>query len=302
MPKPAGPRVAALRRRLAGVLSLITVTSLALPGLVQAASPPLLPGHQTGAIVVLQAALDDWGQNLPWTGYYGASTTSALQAMQRAAGLPPTGSPDPATLARLGLAPGGPVMHLGSRGPDVRALQRALTRAGYGVEATGLVGLQTDGMIRAFQYQHGQASTGSITLQAVESELATSGREGVVSDAVDQLGAPYVWGGVAPSGFDCSGLVTYTFAQQGVALPHDTYGQWTDGTSVAAGDLQPGDLVFFSTYAAGPSHVGIYVGDGYFVHAENPQRGVTVSSLDSSYWNAHYIGAIDPFVLQARAA
>jgi peptidoglycan hydrolase-like protein with peptidoglycan-binding domain len=251
---------------------------------------------------MLQAALTDWGQDLPWTGYFGSRTSAALAAMQAAAGLPPTGTLDPATLARLGLAQGGPVLGFGSAGPDVQALQRALTRAGYGVAATGRVGPFTEGLIRAFQHDHGRQVSGTVTLYDVESVLAGSGREAVVVTAVEQLGDPYAWGGAGPGGFDCSGLVSYVFAQDGLNLPHSSYSQWTDGAAVGPGALQPGDLVFFTTYASGPSHVGIYVGDGYFVHAADYRTGVTLDSLKAGYYFSRYIGAVDPFTQVASGA
>jgi cell wall-associated NlpC family hydrolase len=276
---------------MAGALVLL----LALPGVARAAASPPQAGNQGGDVVALQAALNDWGQDVPWTGYFGTETTAALQAMQRLAGLPATGTLDSASLARLGLTAGGPALQLGSRGPDVQALQRALTRAGYGVEATGVVGLQTEGLIRAFQHDHGLPSTGTIALHDVERMMGTSGREAVVIAAVDQLGDPYAWGGSGPGGFDCSGLVAYVFAQDGMRLPHSSYSQWTEGAAVGPGALQPGDLVFFSTYASGPSHVGIYVGDGYFIHAADYQSGVTVDSLKNGYYFSRYIGAVNPF-------
>jgi peptidoglycan DL-endopeptidase CwlO len=81
---------------------------------------------------------------------------------------------------------------------------------------------------------------------------------GVVGIAMRYLGVPYVWGGASPRGFDCSGLVMYVFAQIGVSLPHSSYAMYGMGTPVSMGQLQPGDLVFFS----GASHMGIYIGGG----------------------------------------
>jgi cell wall-associated NlpC family hydrolase len=98
-----------------------------------------------------------------------------------------------------------------------------------------------------------------------------------------QLGVPYVWAGASPSGFDCSGLVMWAFAQVGVSLPHNAAAQYGMGSPVDRSSLQPGDLVFFS----GLGHVGIYIGGGQYVHA--PQTGdvVKVSSMD----RGGYVGA-----------
>ncbi len=101
------------------------------------------------------------------------------------------------------------------------------------------------------------------------------------------IGIPYLWGGISRLGFDCSGLVQWAFAHVGIVLPRTTWGQYQAGTPVAA--PRPGDLVFFTTYAPGPSHVGVYVGNHQFVQAGD--SGVHVSSLDAAYWFARYIGA-----------
>jgi cell wall-associated NlpC family hydrolase len=99
------------------------------------------------------------------------------------------------------------------------------------------------------------------------------------------LGVPYHWGGSSPSGFDCSGLVSYVFAQIGVSLPHSSYAQFNMGSPVSIGQLQPGDLVFFS----GASHVGIYIGGGSFIHAPHTGDVVKISSL-SGYYASAFIG------------
>jgi cell wall-associated NlpC family hydrolase len=110
---------------------------------------------------------------------------------------------------------------------------------------------------------------------------------GVVGVALSYQGTPYVWGGESPSGFDCSGLVAYSYAQVGVSLPHSSYAQYGMGTSVPRDQLQPGDLVFFD----GLGHVGLYVGGGMFVHAPHTGTVVQVSSLDSGWYASSYVGA-----------
>jgi peptidoglycan DL-endopeptidase CwlO len=110
---------------------------------------------------------------------------------------------------------------------------------------------------------------------------------GVVGIAMQYLGVPYVWGGASPSGFDCSGLVMYVYAQVGVSLPHYTGAQWNVGVPVAYSDLQPGDLVFFD----GLGHVGLYIGGGEFIHAPHTGDVVRIDSLSEGWYAATYDGA-----------
>ena len=110
---------------------------------------------------------------------------------------------------------------------------------------------------------------------------------GVVGIAMQYLGVPYVWGGASPSGFDCSGLVMYVYAQVGVSLPHYTGAQWQMGVPVAESDLQPGDLVFFD----GLGHVGLYIGGGEFIHAPHTGDVVRIDSLSEGWYAATYDGA-----------
>ena len=109
---------------------------------------------------------------------------------------------------------------------------------------------------------------------------------GVVGIAMRYLGVPYVWGGSSPSGFDCSGFVAYVFAQIGLSLPHSSYAMFGMGTPVSIGELQPGDLVFFT----GASHMGIYIGGGQFIHAPHTGDVVKISSL-SGYYSSNFAGA-----------
>jgi cell wall-associated NlpC family hydrolase len=113
----------------------------------------------------------------------------------------------------------------------------------------------------------------------------------VVATALALRGAPYAWGGATPKGFDCSGFTHYVYAQHGVSLPRIAAHQYRVGASVGADRLQPGDLVFFSTLAPGPSHVGLALGDGRFVHAPSERGEVRVESLGARYWQRRYLGA-----------
>jgi cell wall-associated NlpC family hydrolase len=111
----------------------------------------------------------------------------------------------------------------------------------------------------------------------------------LVAYAESFIGVPYVWGGTSPDGFDCSGFTQYVYAHFGIHLGRTALDQFGQGVPVDMDQLQPGDLVFFSTYAPGATHVGIYIGNGQMVDAQD--EGVTIASIHSSYWAARYIGA-----------
>ena len=109
--------------------------------------------------------------------------------------------------------------------------------------------------------------------------------------ALDLRGTPYRNGGMDPNGFDCSGLVWYVFARHGLSLPRTVEDQWRVGGTVEASDLQPGDLVFFTTTTPGASHVGIVIGGDSFIHAPSSSGVVRVERLGASYWASRYVGA-----------
>jgi cell wall-associated NlpC family hydrolase len=114
----------------------------------------------------------------------------------------------------------------------------------------------------------------------------------LVEQAMTYLGTPYRRGGTSRRGLDCSGLVGAVYGQQGLEMPRTAVQQFAEGSPVVAGDLRPGDLVFFrDTYKRGISHVGIYVGEGRFIHAAGRRQGVIVSELSRPYYRNRFAGA-----------
>lgn len=123
---------------------------------------------------------------------------------------------------------------------------------------------------------------------------APAGNSAIVNFAMQFQGYPYVWAGNTPSGFDCSGFTQYVVQNTlGYDITHSTDIQATYGSPVGWGEWLPGDLIFFvGTYEGGYiSHVGIYIGDGLMIHAENPGTGVVISDITSGYYANHYYSA-----------
>jgi cell wall-associated NlpC family hydrolase len=125
--------------------------------------------------------------------------------------------------------------------------------------------------------------------KTVESN-GTKGTE-IIKNAQKYMGVPYVWGGDTPTGWDCSGYTQYVMKESGITIPRTAAEQYATGSAVNKNDLKIGDLVFFTTYKAGASHVGFYMGDGKFIHASSVAKQVTINSLSEDYYTQHYIGA-----------
>lgn len=123
--------------------------------------------------------------------------------------------------------------------------------------------------------------------------LAQGDNAAIVDIAKSLLGTIYVYGGTTPRGFDCSGFTQYVYKMAGVSLPRTASEQSQVGVAVDKSQLMPGDLVFFQTVTNGISHVGIYMGNGNFIHASSgSSHKVTITSLSSSYYVDRYRGAV----------
>jgi peptidoglycan hydrolase-like protein with peptidoglycan-binding domain len=185
---------------------------------------------------------------------------------------------------------GNGVLGLGQKSDRVAAVQRLLD-----IRVNRLYDRRTYLAVRAFQRRRALLIDGQVGPQtwaalhrhpsrpAGGSTLAAR----ALSIARSYAGVRYVWGGASPRGFDCSGLIWYAYRRLGVTIPRVTYGQWNAGRHVRFADLRPGDLVFFNHH----SHVGLWIGHGWFLHA--PWTGQVVhASRFLSWYRSHYDGAV----------
>ena len=136
-----------------------------------------------------------------------------------------------------------------------------------------------------------KGKTGYVSAQYIAKKKAattTDYKSKAISVAKNNIGVKYVWGGNTPKGFDCSGLVSYSFAQAGKTLPRTAAEMYNKGTKVTS--LKPGDLMFYATSGGSKvTHVSIYIGNNQMIHSAN--SGVAIASINNSYWKQRYIGA-----------
>jgi cell wall-associated NlpC family hydrolase len=124
-----------------------------------------------------------------------------------------------------------------------------------------------------------------------DASAVADGQPAVVRRALGYLGTRYRYGASGARGFDCSGFTSYIYRQHGISLPHNSAAQYRVGKPVSRSELRPGDLVFFRTRGSRISHVGIYIGNGKFVHASSARGRVRVDTLTSGYYHQRYVGA-----------
>jgi cell wall-associated NlpC family hydrolase len=124
-----------------------------------------------------------------------------------------------------------------------------------------------------------------------DASAVADGQPAVVRRALGYLGTRYRYGASGARGFDCSGFTSYIYRQHGISLPHNSAAQYRVGKPVSRSELRPGDLVFFRTRGSRISHVGIYIGNGKFVHASSARGRVRVDTITSGYYHQRYVGA-----------
>ena len=196
---------------------------------------------------------------------------------------------------------------------EITILQKKLKGLGYKITMIdGDFGSETKSAVEAFQRDNKLEVTGtvnndtskalqkakSLKVDPTDNKLVPFGKilisksqaEAIVKTAKKYIGVPYVFGGTTPSGFDCSGFLQYVFKENGITIPRLADEQYKLGKHVKTTELVAGDLVFFTTYEAGASHCGIYLGNGQFVHTSS-SRGVRIDLLSNIYWAPRFFGA-----------
>ena len=215
-----------------------------------------------------------------------------------------------------------PTLRVNAEGKDVAMLQQKLLSLNYPIrDVQGKFAADTHYAVKKFQHDHQLKSNGVVdnaTWKALDSALKGTGTsnlrptqitpiptlpnttqriEGsrknagaIIATAKNYIGVPYQFGGTTPKGFDCSGYLQFVFAQYQLKLPRAADEQYKIGQTVSQKNLQSGDLVFFTTYAPGASHCGIYIGNGQFIHASS-SKGIRIDQLNDPYWKPRYLGA-----------
>lgn len=199
-------------------------------------------------------------------------------------------------------------LELDVEGEDVKNLQEKLKIMGFldVDEVDTIYGPKTKEAVTAFQTVYKlqvDGIAGADTIEAINNALNGSRRirrpavsrggarsvdNNIIATAKQYIGTPYRSAGTTPAGFDCSGFTQFVYKKHGISVPRSSLGQAGFGTKLSKSELRTGDLVIFSnTYRKGPSHVGIYIGNGDFIHSSS-SRGITIDNINSGYYLNHY--------------
>ena len=198
------------------------------------------------------------------------------------------------TLALAPLANAAAQTHVVKRHDTLSSIAR-----GHSVSAASLAALNT--LTNPDRLYPGQQLTirGTTNLSPNRHALTASAQpsrgqkwgSALLASAFRYVSVRYVWGGMSPRGFDCSGFIGYVMRSVGVRLPRTAAELYVSGRPVPTDELRVGDIVFFETTRPGPSHAGIYVGNDQFIHASSGFGRVTVTSMDYPYYKPRYLGA-----------
>ena len=174
-------------------------------------------------------------------------------------------------------------------GPGTQYASAGTLSTGAIVEIVDTVG----GVGGWYETEDGYVSSDYVTIVDASVVSASANGNAIAQYALQFVGYPYVYGGSSPSGFDCSGFVRYVYSQKGYSVNRTASAQMDNGTPVSYSQLQPGDLVFFNNGNSSKraTHVGIYIGNGQFVHASTSTTGVIISDMNSAYYTTGFVGA-----------
>lgn len=282
----------------------------------------LKKGMHHDDIKLLQEELKNIGFfNNETTTYYGDITLDAVKNFQASHGLDQDGIFGPSTYEVLKSLNESLVdkelaltyardLKLDDSGADVNQLQDCLKILGYLVieNTTEYFGPQTMEAVSTFQKTYSILEDGIAGVSTIEmlNDVLTGRREVIpaptrgnidrslgsdlINTAKKYLGVRYAYGGSSPKGFDCSGFAQFVYKQHGISIPRSTVSQANVGTKLSKAELQVGDLIIFSnTYKSGPSHAGIYIGNGQFIHSSSTRSGgVIISDLNSAYYSGKF--------------
>ncbi|WP_231038625.1 C40 family peptidase [Pectinatus haikarae] len=275
-----------------GIIPAVFIFFLSPIGTLHAA--PILKLHSEGHdVTVLQQLLLKGNYTVSVTGIFDESTQKTVKAFQADNNLPDTGIVDRKTWWLLtGEKDTGRPASVSAAAP--------ISPVGNHIAAKP----QTTASVYVPPVQKKSASAGTKKPQSEAAAIAAirarsvpetpvflpSGKVGsIISTAKKYMGTPYIYGGETPKGFDCSGYLQYIFKQNNIIIPRTADEQYKIGKKVPVNQLQPGDLVFFSTDLTDISHCGIYLGSGQFIHAST-SKGVRIDRLDNDYWKNYFIG------------
>lgn len=287
-------------RRISVIISAALILVTLIPTAFAADTGLLKVGSSGEAVKLLQNRLLVLGymDSSAATDYFGVITRTAVIRFQSLNGLYADGVVGPATSTKIYSSDAARlVLTAGSRGEAVTAEQARLRDLGYisNADVTGYYGNVTKAAVAEFQRASGiytDGVTGPVTRRALFSDNAlrrpsASSASRIADVALTQLGKPYILGTQGPNSYDCSGLAYYAMTNAGFsvsrlsAAAYSENAAWTKITSISS--LQKGDLVFFRPGTSYISHMGVYTGNGQFVHASSGQAKVMTSSF-SSYW------------------
>lgn len=291
-------------RRIVTIVCMIAVLTAAAPT-VFAAGPTLKQGVSGNEVAKLQNRLISLGYaDFPEaTGYFGTATKTAVIRFQRNNGLVVDGIAGNATKSKLySSSAKSLILKPGSSSEAVQTLQLRLKALGYfSGTGTGHYGAVTLAAVKAFQKARGLAVDGiagpKTRIQAFSKASAPAApvpKAAAIADiASAQVGDRYVLGGNGPDTFDCSGLAYYAMMNAGFSVSRYSSAAYSQVSSWAkitgTGSLNKGDLLFFYSESwSSINHMGIYIGDGQFVHASSGQGKVMVSTLSNTYWAGHF--------------